>query len=128
MKQQYQSMNRRPLTILILIMALLSLSIAAGACSAEDATTETTATPTGSGTEQSFTLEELAQYDGLEGRKAYIAVDGIVYDVTEIPQWKDGIHQGRFQAGKDYSKEIRSESPHGLSMLSRAEKIGVLID
>lgn len=128
MKQQYQSGNRRPLTILILIVALLSLSIAAGACSAEDATNETTATPTGSGTEQSFTLEELAQYDGLEGRKAYIAVDGIVYDVTEIPQWKEGLHQGRFQAGKDYSEEIRSESPHGLSMLSRADKIGVLID
>ncbi|MDW7655594.1 MAG: cytochrome b5 domain-containing protein [Bacillota bacterium] len=73
-------------------------------------------------------MEELAQYDGLEGRKAYIAVDGVVYDVTEIPQWKDGFHQGRFQAGKDYSAEIRSESPHGLSMLSRAEKVGVLAE
>ncbi|NLA95575.1 MAG: hypothetical protein GX838_01850 [Clostridiaceae bacterium] len=75
-----------------------------------------------------LTIEELAQYDGLEGRRAYIAVDGIVYDVTDIPQWKDGLHGGRFQAGRDYSEEIRSESPHGTGMLSRADEVGILED
>ena len=35
---------------------------------------------------------------------------------------------GRFQAGQDYSEEIRSESPHGTKMLDRAPEIGVLID
>lgn len=75
-----------------------------------------------------LTSEELARYDGLEGRRAYIAVDGIVYDVTDIRQWKDGLHMGRFQAGKDYSEEIRSESPHGTGMLSRAVEVGRLED
>jgi predicted heme/steroid binding protein len=112
---------------LLLLAILLVTAVVVGACSGATATTGTTGT-TGSAAEQTFTVEELAQYDGLEGRKAYIAVDGVVYDVTEIPQWKEGIHQGRFQAGKDYSQEIRTESPHGLSMLSRATKVGVLVD
>ena len=30
-----------------------------------------------------FTLEELAEFDGREGRPAYVAYDGMVYDVTE---------------------------------------------
>ncbi len=75
-----------------------------------------------------LTVDELARYDGLEGRKAYIAVDGIVYDVTDIRQWEGGLHQGRFQAGKDYSEEIRTESPHGTGMLARAVKVGILLD
>ncbi|NLG57268.1 MAG: cytochrome B5, partial [Clostridiales bacterium] len=29
-----------------------------------------------------MTLEELKAFDGKEGRRAYIAVDGIIYDVT----------------------------------------------
>ncbi|HBP38314.1 MAG TPA: cytochrome B5 [Clostridiales bacterium] len=107
-------------------MVILLAVIAASACSGAAATTNTAAT--GNATERSFTIDELAQYDGLEGRKAYIAVDGVVYDVTDIAQWKDGLHQGKFQAGKDYSDEIRSESPHGLSMLSRADKVGILAD
>jgi predicted heme/steroid binding protein len=73
-----------------------------------------------------LTLEELAFFDGQDGRKAYIAVDGFIYDVTNDPNWRDGNHQGRFQAGQDLSQEILS-SPHGKSFLSRVPKIGTLI-
>jgi predicted heme/steroid binding protein len=109
---------------LLLIWVLMAVLFIVSSC----AGTSEGSTTTGSGTEQTLTEDELARFDGLEGRKAYIAVDGVVYDVTDIPQWKDGIHQGRFQAGKDYSQEIRDESPHGLSMLSRATRVGVLAD
>jgi hypothetical protein len=34
-----------------------------------------------------FTLAEVAEFDGQEGRAAYIVVDGTVYDVTDIAQW-----------------------------------------
>ena len=122
-----KQIDQRKTRHLLLLSLILITAIVVGACSGASGTTGTTETA-GNGTDQTFNLEELAQYDGLEGRKAYIAVDGVVYDVTEIPQWKDGIHQGRFQAGKDYSEAIRSESPHGLSMLSRATKVGVLVD
>ena len=42
-------------------------------------------------TEKIFTLDELKNYDGKEGRKAYIAVDGVVYDVTNVAACKVGL-------------------------------------
>jgi cytochrome b involved in lipid metabolism len=36
-------------------------------------------------TEKIFTTEELAKYDGKNNQPAYIAVDGIVYDVSDYP-------------------------------------------
>ena len=75
-----------------------------------------------------FTLSELAQYDGLEGRKAYIAVDGYVYDVTDSALWADGLHQGRVQAGQDLTEALDTESPHGREMLNRVPKIGILVE
>lgn len=74
-----------------------------------------------------FTLEELAQYDGQEGRDAYVAVDGYVYDVSDSDRWMDGIHQGRIEAGQDLTDEI-DESPHGRAVLDRIPKIGILDD
>ena len=116
-----KKLTKRTLTVLLLVIILIFTVAAVGACAKESGSAT-------NGTELSLTLGELAQYDGLEGRKAYIAVDGVIYDVTEIPQWKEGLHMGRFQAGQDYSEEIRSESPHGTKMLDRAPEIGVLID
>lgn len=74
-----------------------------------------------------LTIEELSAFDGTNGKKAYIAVDGYIYDVTNDPYWRDGIHQGMFQAGQDLSEEILS-SPHGKSYLDRVPKIGRLIE
>ena len=36
-----------------------------------------------------FTLAELAQYDGQDGRPAYFAYEGQVYDASSIPNWKE---------------------------------------
>lgn len=49
---------------------------------------------------KTFTLDELAQYDGKNGNDAYVAVDGIVYDVTNAAKWQNGSHYG-VQAGTD---------------------------
>ncbi len=114
---------KRLLPALLLMVMLLLTVAAAGACSATDKADDTT-----DKTELRLTHEALAQFDGLEGRRAYIAVDGVIYDVTEHAQWKDGLHHDRFQAGQDYSDEIRSLSPHGTKMLDRVPQVGVLID
>lgn len=72
-----------------------------------------------------FTLEELAQYDGKEGRSAYVAVNGIVYDVTPKPSWANGEHFGGVVAGKDMT--IQYESCHAaFAILKRLEQVGVL--
>jgi len=58
-----------------------------------------------------FTLEELAKYDGKEGRPAYIAYKGKVYDMSESWLWEDGGHQGLHEAGKDLTAEME-DAPH----------------
>ena len=70
-----------------------------------------------------FTMDEIAQYDGKEGRSAYIVVDGVVYDVTNVSPWSSGTHYG-FEAGGDVTDALQSAAPHGANMLSQAEIIG----
>jgi len=76
-------------------------------------------------TERKFTLEELKNYDGKEGRPAYIACKGKVYDVSEDFLWMDGEHQGQHTAGKDLTEEI-ALAPHMEDVLERVKLIGVL--
>lgn len=72
-----------------------------------------------------YTLEELAKFDGKEGRLAYVAVDGIVYDVTDSKSWEDGAHAG-FEAGKDLTEEIK-KSPHGIEAMDNVIEVGKLV-
>jgi len=73
-----------------------------------------------------LTLEELARFDGQEGRPAYVAIDGVIYDMSESDLWKGGAHNGQ-QAGKDLSQEILELSPHGLTTLTRVPEVGRLV-
>ena len=75
--------------------------------------------------EKKFTLEELKQYDGKEGRPAYIVYQGKVYEVTDSPLWTSGDHQGLHEAGKDLTAEI-NEAPHGEETLANMKIVGVL--
>lgn len=74
-----------------------------------------------------LTLEELSAYDGKDGNRAYVAVEGIIYDVTDLDEWQNGMHNG-VEAGKDLTDEIMNQSPHGTSTLSQAEIVGKLIE
>ena len=75
-----------------------------------------------------FTLDTLAENDGIDGRPAYIAVDGYVYDVSDSAHWMNGLHQQGIRAGADLTHEIDTISPHGRSVLNNVPLIGVLID
>ncbi|MFH1511967.1 MAG: cytochrome b5 domain-containing protein [Bacillota bacterium] len=74
-----------------------------------------------------FTLDEFAKFDGKNGNPAYIAVDGVIYDVTNVPQWRNGDHNG-FTAGHDLTEEIKNISPHGLSKLTGLPVVGKLAE
>jgi len=78
------------------------------------------------GAERKFTLEELKQYDGRDGRPAYVAFKGNVYDVTDSFLWVGGDHQGQHEAGKDITSEIQY-APHGEEVLERVKQVGVLV-
>ena len=58
-----------------------------------------------------FTLDELAEYDGRDGRPAYVVFEGVVYDVTESAMWDEGDHEGQHQAGHDLTAE-HEDAPH----------------
>lgn len=53
-----------------------------------------------------FTLAELAQYDGQDGRPAYFAYEGQVYDASSIPNWKENKNHGNL-AGKDITDALK---------------------
>lgn len=72
-----------------------------------------------------FTVEELAEYDGQDGRPAYVAYDGVVYDVTESAMWAEGDHEGLHVAGKDLTQE-HDEAPHDVYVTDFPE-IGRLV-
>lgn len=58
-----------------------------------------------------FTAEDLAAFDGRDGRPAYVAFRGIVYDVTESSMWPDGMHEAMHGAGGDLT-EAHDDAPH----------------
>jgi predicted heme/steroid binding protein len=104
---------------LLLILLIMVLVVGCGTQPAEESTN-------GESTDmemQEFTLEEIEQYNGENGM-AYIVIDGDVYDVTEVPQWEGGMHQG-FTAGDDFSEEIL-DAPHGKSVLDNLKKVGTI--
>ena len=75
---------------------------------------------------KTFTREELAHFDGLEGRKAYIAFYGWVFDITDSSLWQNGSHQGLHKAGEDLSNSL-GRAPHGAGVLERVPRVGKLI-
>lgn len=72
-----------------------------------------------------LTLEELAKFNGKDGARAYVAVDGIIYDVTDSSMWKNGDHNG-FEAGSDLTDAIKNKSPHGTGKLDGVPEVGKL--
>ena len=56
--------------------------------------------------EKTFTTTELAEFDGRNGHPAYVAVKGVVYDVSNVPQWKGGKHHGNL-AGRDLTQRYQ---------------------
>lgn len=72
-----------------------------------------------------FTVEELAKYNGKNGAKAYVAVGGIIYDVTAISKWSGGNHYG-ITAGKVLDKEFAQCHSNKLAIMEYAVAVGVL--
>lgn len=75
--------------------------------------------------ERIFTLAELEQYDGAEGRPAYVAYKGRVVDVSGSKLWKAGQHMRRHQSGADLTEALKN-APHGSDVLERMPQVGVL--
>lgn len=84
-------------------------------------------TPTApSGEVRVFTVQELASFDGSNGQPAYIAVDGVVYDVSGKPNWPAGDHAPcnlEAMAGQELSAVLKQAPP---SMRGYVESLPVV--
>jgi len=76
--------------------------------------------------EITFTMSEIAKYNGMNGNPAYIVVSGTIYDVTKIGEWSGGEHQG-IRAGQDVTAFF-ANSPHAASLLNQLPIIGKVGD
>ncbi|MFV0412791.1 MAG: cytochrome b5 domain-containing protein [Oscillospiraceae bacterium] len=126
-------MKRSALLITAALSALLVLSGCGGTASetpsSSPAASSLSSTAAASGAEERiFTLEELAAYNGKDGQPAYVAVDGVVYDVSASPEWENGEHKMGITAGQDLTEEIKNKSPHGVSVLSGFPVVGRLAE
>ena len=138
-------MRKMPATAILLLLLIALVGIAA--CGSEDVATTiatgaptTGSAPTGATTTgpvstqttaqaEVFTLTELAQFDGSDGRAAYVAVDGVVYDVSASARWSGGRHSAcnlGAMAGQDLSELIARAPGNMRSLLAKMPVVGTL--
>ena len=75
---------------------------------------------------RTFTPTALKQFDGKNGAPAYIAYQGVVYDVSNSYFWRGGRHWVRHSAGSDLTAEL-AQAPHSAAMLKRVPEVGVMV-
>jgi len=123
-------MTKKIMTIAAIATLMFSLAACSAAVTPKEPATNnpnpTTQNPTPTTpTEKTFTLAQLAAFNGKNGQPAYVAVSGVVYDVTGVKGWNNGSHQG-VGAGKDITKAV-TQAPHGTSVLTGLKVVGKLV-
>ena len=58
-----------------------------------------------------YTSQDLMRFNGEDNATILIAFEGIVYDVTDCPKWRSGLHEKQHFPGLDLTKEIHA-APH----------------
>ena len=112
------------LSALVLLIGLVGTACGEGESSAPAPTTS----PPAAG-ERVFTPAELAEFDGTDGRAAYVAVDGVVYDLSGQRNWSQGEHGPcnlNAMAGRDLSAEIQEAPARMRTLLEEMPVVGSL--
>jgi predicted heme/steroid binding protein/rhodanese-related sulfurtransferase len=76
-----------------------------------------------------LTEVQLREFDGKDGRPAYVAINGIIYDVTQSRLWRGGEHDpshGKAMAGRDLTSVLK-DSPHGDKHFKYFPVVGKLV-
>ena len=71
-----------------------------------------------------FSVTELAEFNGKNGKPAYVGYKGKVYDVTGSYQWGEGEHLGHM-AGQDLTEQMEI-APHNEEIMERMKVVGKL--
>ena len=77
--------------------------------------------------EQEFTERQLRNYNGERGYRMYIAHAGVVYDVTDCPKWRRGLHENQHWPGQDLTEAL-GDAPPTASVLAHpcCKRVGIL--
>jgi len=73
-----------------------------------------------------ITQNELAENNGKNGKPAYVAFKGNVYEVSASAFWMEGDHMGMHVAGKDLTEELEM-APHREETFQRVRLVGDLV-
>ena len=65
-----------------------------------------------------ITRAQLLRQNGDRGAEKWIAYNGIVYDVSDCPNWRSEMHRDLHFPGQDLSGEI-SDAPHAEEVFTR---------
>ncbi len=115
--------------MVVVVLASIAIVVFVGPCSTTGTSTQTQASVPASSAPafKTFTPAELARNNGKNGKPAYVAVDGLVYDLTGSRTWVNGAHsvcEEDSTAGHDLSEAMR-EAPRGMrQMLLRFPIVG----
>ena len=71
-----------------------------------------------------FTESDLKNFNGRDGRPAYVVYGDDVYDVSKSNLWAEGTHMGVHQAGGNLSNSL-ANAPHDEEKLHKYPIVGV---
>ena len=72
-----------------------------------------------------LTEQELSEFNGRDGKRPYVAIDGIVYDLSKISKWKNGKHHGML-AGQILTEEYYRCHSKKLNLIKKSKVVGRL--
>ncbi len=67
---------------------------------------------------RTFSRTEPQRYDGETEPRRFVAFGDVVYDVTDCPKWRAGLHEGLHFPGQDLTTEL-PDAPHGPEVFDR---------
>lgn len=73
-----------------------------------------------------LTFSEFERNNG-RNAPAFVAVNGIVYDVSGSRSWAGGNHKNQHNAGQELTHDITRLSPHGVGRIRNMPSYGVLV-
>lgn len=71
-----------------------------------------------------YTRAHLALRNGQDKPEIWVALDGIIYDVTRSRLWRDGKHYEQW-AGQDLTDELK-DAPHNANVFDKFKPVGRL--
>jgi predicted heme/steroid binding protein len=75
-------------------------------------------------TDQTIITETELRHNNGDNGNMYIAFCGIVYNVTDCPHWRTGLHEGLHFPGQDLTHELE-DAPHGEEVFQRPAVIRI---